>query len=101
MKNLLFIVLLMPLGLMAQKDSIPNFKPYSSGTISGFGYVTGSHPELNIRSSIPQTLRVVDNSINPGKVLMETDSTGYIHVYGDTLSVLKAIIKSYGMKIKE
>lgn len=106
MKKILFIILLMPLELMAQKDT---------GSISGSLISTGKYHFMpNIISSdtvfaiksysnTPMTLKVFDNASTSTdrKLLMETDTAGNIHVYGDTLSVLKAIIRSYHIKVKQ
>jgi len=108
MKKLLFISLLIPLSLMAQKDSGIHFhtglcetaKPDSPHLVlENLSYTGG--PDWRFSKPLPLTIKVFDmNTPNSTKLLMETDTSGNIRVYGDTLSVLKAIIKSYGIKIK-
>jgi hypothetical protein len=45
--------------------------------------------------------KVIDNINGKNKTLAEIDTAGHLKVYGDTLSVLKAIFKSYNVEIKD
>lgn len=44
--------------------------------------------------------RVVDNSNGKYETLAVIDTFGHLKIYGDTLSVLKAIFKSHNVEIK-
>ena len=48
-----------------------------------------------------QNYKVINTTKGKYETLAEIDTAGHLKVYGDTLSVLKAIFKSYNVEIKD
>jgi len=92
MKALLLTILLFPFVCSAQKDTAKVGHPIKL-ELSGSGWSSAPFA--------PRTIRVLDRGLDgETKLIAEIDTSHHLKVYGDTLSVLKAILKSYSIEIK-
>lgn len=102
MKKLIIILLLSPLCSKAQIHFTGGFKVADSAMLGAKNYLSntfayGSSTPLTIHQFTgPKTIKVFDKN---QKIIAETDSCGNLKVYGDTTTVLKTIIRNFGIKV--
>ena len=90
--KLLIIILLFPFVCNAQGGNI------EFDTTHHYPIYTITRPTWFItQKPIKPTLKVFDEK---KELVAEVDTLKHLKVYGDTLSVLKAILKSYNIEIK-
>lgn len=104
MKKILIAVLfLLPLFSVAQKESKVDSKLLllnsigKSSIYSGYA-ISDSSLGLRFNAIHKPIFKMMDSSLVK---LMEVDTSGIIHVYGDTINVVKGILKYYHIKYKE
>ena len=97
MKTLLLSILLFPCICNAQK--LPTIEQIEKSIVkekadtSKFSFFTNSMKKWNHI--------VTNNTSGKYEILAEVDTAGHLKVYGDTLSVLKAIFKHLNVEIKD
>jgi hypothetical protein len=97
MKKLLFISLLFPIVSFAQihfKDS--TFKATESVKLAYPLYSSTTHPFLIGHTVYNPLVKVVDEN---HKEIATVDSCYNLHVFGDSATVIKTLIRLYGIKI--
>lgn len=105
MKKLIIILLLSPLFSKAQvdfkTDTLPKFSAANLGDyyMGGSTYIgkTYSNP-IKLFGKREFALYLVVKDENQ-KIICKVDTLGHLQVYGDTTTVLKALIRNFGIKV--
>ena len=105
MKKLIIILLLSPLFTRAQIDfktdtllkfSAANLGDYYMGGNTYIGKTYSSSIKLLGKMERAPYLVVKDEN---QKIICKVDTLGHLQVYGDTTTVLKALIRNFGIKV--
>lgn len=105
MKKLIIILLLSPLFSKAQVDfktdtlpklSTANLGDYYMGGNTYIGKYYSSPIKLLGKREFTPYLVVKDAN---SKIICKVDTLGHLQVYGDTTTVLKALIRNFGIKV--
>jgi hypothetical protein len=105
MKKLIIILLLSPLFSKAQvdfkTDTLPKFSTANLGDyyMGGNTYIgktySGTIKLLDKSKWVPYLVVKDENQ----KIICKVDTLGHLQVYGDTTTVLKALIRNFGIKV--